>query len=143
MRRQGARDRTSDGEEMNQSHKSHYSLETKADARSGMFLSVKTRIERLLVWSRDHYLSPFSANNRNPINGDAPNMKLDCEQARKIIKELAQKRPGNFEDLYFSKPYTLSCSDQPVCTGFTVALTNRVRGWGQLKVGTSHNLGVG
>ena len=47
--------------------------------------------------------------------------------------------PGNFGDLYFQKPYTLSCSDQLVCTYIagTFALE------GQLKVGTSHILGVG
>ena len=45
----------------------------------------------------------------------------------------------NFGDLYFQKPYTLSCSDQLVCTYIagTFALE------GQLKVGTSLILGVG
>ena len=46
---------------------------------------------------------------------------------------------GNFGDLYFQKPYTLSYSDQLVCTYIagTFALE------GQLKVGTSLILGVG
>ena len=45
---------------------------------------------------------------------------------------------GNFEDLYFQKPYTLSCSDQLVCT--YIAGTYALEG--QLKVGTSLILGV-
>ena len=46
---------------------------------------------------------------------------------------------GNFGDLYFQKPYTLSCSDQLVCTYIagTFALE------GRLKVGTSLILGLG
>ena len=46
---------------------------------------------------------------------------------------------GNFGDLYFQKPYTLSCSDQLVCTYIAGAFALE----GQLKVGTSLILGVG
>ena len=46
---------------------------------------------------------------------------------------------GNFGDLYFHKPYTLSCSDQLVCT--YIAGTYALEG--QLKVCTSLILGVG
>ena len=46
---------------------------------------------------------------------------------------------GNFGDLYFQKPYTLSCSDQLVCTYIAGAFAVE----GQLKVGTSIILGVG
>ena len=46
---------------------------------------------------------------------------------------------GNFGDLYFQKPYTLSCSDQLVCT--YIAATFALEG--RLKVGTSIILGVG
>ena len=68
-----------------------------------------------------------------------------CHQRVKlIVRELMGEPPpppplGNFGDLYFQKPYTLSCSDQLVCTYIagTFALE------GQLKVGTSLILGVG
>ena len=46
---------------------------------------------------------------------------------------------GNFGDLYFQKPYTLSCSDQLVCTYITGTFALE----GRLKVGTSLILGVG
>ena len=46
---------------------------------------------------------------------------------------------GNFGDLYFQKPYTLSCLDQLVCTYIAGAFALE----GQLKVGTSLILGVG
>ena len=46
---------------------------------------------------------------------------------------------GNFGDIFFQKPYTLSCSDQLVCTYIAGAFALE----GQLKFGTSLILGVG
>ena len=60
-----------------------------------------------------------------------------------LVRELTFKTLppplGNFGDLYFQKPYTLSCSDQLVCTYIAGAFALE----GQLKVGTSLILGVG
>ena len=68
-----------------------------------------------------------------------------CTQTVGIVRELTfETLPpppplGNFGDLYFQKPYTLSCSDQLVCTYIAGAFALE----GQLKVGTSLILGVG
>ena len=52
------------------------------------------------MWSHGHYHYPGSADYRNPICADALKMMLGCEQARKIIKQLAQKRLGVFLNLF-------------------------------------------
>ena len=58
---------------------------------------------------------------------------------RELTFETLPPPLGNFGDLYFQKPYTLSCSDQLVCTYIAGAFALE----GQLKVGTSLILGVG
>ena len=39
----------------------------RSDVHNGLLLSAKKRIEGLLVWLNDHYISPDSADYRKPI----------------------------------------------------------------------------